>query len=67
MVILFFGSFHGKRVISPPKHNPHTGFLVDIVSIVYHIKNPAGGLCVGGVSIQPGDLHTRLLETISLK
>ena len=30
--------------------------MIDIVSIYFHTKNQVGGFCVGGVSIQPGDL-----------
>ena len=26
MVILFFGSFYGKMIISPPTHNPRTKY-----------------------------------------
>ena len=47
-------SFHVKMAISPPTHI--FGALIDIVTIFYHTKNQVGGLCVGGVSIQPGDL-----------
>ena len=41
MVILFFGSFHGKMTITPPTHLI-CGTVIDIVSIFYHTKNQVG-------------------------
>ena len=34
MVILFFGSFHDKKAIYPPTHNPRTWFFVTVIYIV---------------------------------
>ena len=54
-----FGSFHGKMAISPL----HTTHVLDFwysnryCQHFHHAKNTVGGLCVGGVSIQPGNLH----------
>ena len=49
---LIFGMFHGK--ISLHTHTTSIfGTVIDIASIFYHTKNQVGGLCVGGISIQP--------------
>ena len=63
MVILFFGSFHGKMTISPPTQPTDVifGRVIDIASIFYHTKNQVGGSCVGGVSNEARRILPRLV------
>ena len=56
---------NNKMAISPRTHNPRTlilGTVIYIVSIFYHAKNQVGGLCVGKISIQTGNLPHTLLK-----
>ena len=41
------------------------GTVIDIANVLYHAKNQVGGLCVGGVRIQPEDLHHPVVNRVT--
>ena len=53
-------------ILYPPTHKPRTWFgtVILIVVIFYQTKNQVGWLCLGGVSIQPGDILLTQKNTI---
>ena len=50
------GSLHGKMAISPPTHKLDFWYSNRYYQHLLSYQNQVGGLCVGGVWIQPGDL-----------